>query len=75
MPIFTIAFGTIGTVGEMQTKEFKDQALVKQEHDLLIAEKLARGYRETTAVAPAHHGDERSARLGAFFDALRLAQS
>jgi uncharacterized protein (TIGR02996 family) len=50
---FTVNFGKIGSAGQTQTKEFKDEAKAKSEHDKLVAEKLAKGYKETTAAAPA----------------------
>jgi uncharacterized protein (TIGR02996 family) len=52
---FTVSYGKIGSAGQTQTKEFKDEAKAKSEHDKLVAEKLAKGYVETTpkAAAPA----------------------
>jgi hypothetical protein len=49
---FTLRFGKVGTAGQTQTKEFKDEARAKKEHDKLIAEKLAKGYRETGVPVP-----------------------
>lgn len=45
---FTVTFGRIGTTGQTQTKEFVDKAAAKKEHDKLVAEKLKKGYVETT---------------------------
>jgi predicted DNA-binding WGR domain protein len=50
---FTVTYGKIGSAGQTQTKDFKDEAKAKKEHDKLVAEKLAKGYVETTAGAPA----------------------
>lgn len=46
--IFTVTFGRIGTKGQSQTKAFADAATAKKEHDKLVAEKLKKGYVETT---------------------------
>jgi uncharacterized protein (TIGR02996 family) len=54
--IFTVTFGRVGTKGQSQTKAFADAATAKEEHDALVAEKLKKGYVETTggsAPAPA----------------------
>jgi uncharacterized protein (TIGR02996 family) len=50
---FTVTFGKVGAAGTTQTKDFTDEAQAKAEHDKLIAEKLAKGYVETTPKAPA----------------------
>jgi uncharacterized protein (TIGR02996 family) len=50
---FTVTFGKIGTSGQTQTKEFADDAKAKAAHDKLVAEKLAKGYVETTGKQPA----------------------
>jgi uncharacterized protein (TIGR02996 family) len=50
---FTVQFGKVGTAGQKQVKEFADEATAVQTHDKLVAEKLAKGYQETTAAAPA----------------------
>ena len=50
---FTVQFGKAGTTGQTQVKEFANEAAALKAHDKLVAEKLAKGYRETTAVAPA----------------------
>ena len=49
---FTVTFGKIGTNGQTQVKAFADDAAAKKEHDKLVAEKLKKGYTETSA-APA----------------------
>jgi uncharacterized protein (TIGR02996 family) len=52
---FTVTFGKIGTPGQEQTKSFPDAAKAKAAHDKLVAEKLGKGYVETTgkvAVGP-----------------------
>jgi uncharacterized protein (TIGR02996 family) len=51
---FTVTYGRIGTAGQPQTKTFGDAAQAQAAHDKLVAEKLAKGYVETTAgAAPA----------------------
>jgi uncharacterized protein (TIGR02996 family) len=50
---FTVTFGKIGTKGQAQIKEFADEAKAKAAHDKLVAEKLGKGYVETTKHAPA----------------------
>src|SRR3954462_4420936 len=53
----TVTFGKIGTAGQTQVKDHADAAAAQKEHDKLVAEKLKKGYRETTkpdaAAAPA----------------------
>jgi uncharacterized protein (TIGR02996 family) len=49
---FTVQFGKAGTAGQKQVKEFTDEATALKAHDTLIAEKIAKGYRETGAPAP-----------------------
>jgi uncharacterized protein (TIGR02996 family) len=49
----TVTFGRVGGKGQTQTKEFKDEAAARKEHDKLVKEKLAKGYVETTAAAAA----------------------
>ena len=49
---FTVTFGKIGTSGQTQVKAFADDAAAKKEHDKLVAEKVKKGYAETTAAAP-----------------------
>lgn len=46
---FTVTFGKSGSAGQTQTKDFADEAKARKAHDKLIAEKLAKGYVETTA--------------------------
>ncbi|MBN9122084.1 MAG: WGR domain-containing protein [Planctomycetes bacterium] len=50
---FTVTFGRVGTNGQSQMKGFADAATAKKEHDKLVAEKLKKGYVETTASTPA----------------------
>jgi predicted DNA-binding WGR domain protein len=45
---FTVRFGRIGTAGQSQTKSFADTDQAKREADKLIADKLKKGYEETT---------------------------
>ncbi len=45
---FTVTFGKIGSTGRTQTKTFADAARAIREHDKLVAEKLKKGYVETT---------------------------
>jgi uncharacterized protein (TIGR02996 family) len=47
-PRFTVTFGKQGTAGTKQEKTFPDEAAARKEHDKLIAEKLKKGYKETT---------------------------
>lgn len=46
---FTVRFGRIGSPGQSQTKTFADEAKAKREADLLIAEKVKKGYVEKGA--------------------------
>jgi uncharacterized protein (TIGR02996 family) len=48
---FLVTFGRVGTTGQTQRKEFDDAAKALKEHDKLVAEKLKKGYKETTAKA------------------------
>jgi len=52
---FTVTFGKIGTAGQSQEKKFSSDAAARTAHDKLVAEKLAKGYVETSAgtAAPA----------------------
>jgi HEAT repeat protein/predicted DNA-binding WGR domain protein len=50
---FTVRFGKAGTSGQAQVKEFPNESAALKAHDKLVAEKLAKGNRETTPVAPA----------------------
>jgi predicted DNA-binding WGR domain protein len=49
---FTVTFGKVGTKGQTQTKEFADEGQARKAHDKLVAEKLGKGYVETTARPP-----------------------
>ena len=46
---FTVHFGKVGTKGQTQTKTFSAEEQARKAHDKLVAEKLAKGYVETTA--------------------------
>jgi uncharacterized protein (TIGR02996 family) len=50
---FTVQFGRVGTTGQTQTKSSTSPAAAQKEHDKLVAQKLKKGYVETTAPAPA----------------------
>jgi uncharacterized protein (TIGR02996 family) len=50
---FTVIYGRIGTKGQTQTKDFDTPAKAQKAYDKLIAEKLGKGYAETTAKAAA----------------------
>jgi predicted DNA-binding WGR domain protein len=43
---FTVRFGRVGTAGQSQTKTFTDHAKAKHEAEILIAEKVKKGYAE-----------------------------
>ena len=45
---FTVTFGKLGSKGQTQIKDFPDEQAARQAHDKLVAEKLAKGYVETT---------------------------
>jgi uncharacterized protein (TIGR02996 family) len=45
---FTVTFGKVGTKGQTQTKDFPDEDKAWQAHDKLVAEKVGKGYVETT---------------------------
>lgn len=49
---FAVTYGRIGTKGQKQTKKFLSAAAAQKEHDKLIKQKLAKGYRETATAAP-----------------------
>ena len=64
---FTVKFGKAGTAGQTQVKSFADAAAALKEHDKLLAEKVKRGYVETTtaitsapAPTPAYEEEEKS---------------
>src|SRR5262249_10266051 len=46
---FTVSFGKVGGKGQTRTKDFPDEQKARQAHDKLVAEKLGKGYVETTA--------------------------
>jgi uncharacterized protein (TIGR02996 family) len=48
---FTVTYGRQGTAGTSQTKTFADEATARKEHDKLVAEKLKKGYTESTRSA------------------------
>jgi predicted DNA-binding WGR domain protein len=52
---FTVHFGKIGTAGQVQTKDFANDAEAQKEYDKLIAEKVKKGYVAMTdsATVPA----------------------
>jgi uncharacterized protein (TIGR02996 family) len=50
---YTVHFGRIGTKGQSKTKGFPSPQAAQKAYDKIIAEKLAEGYVETTAPAPA----------------------
>ena len=50
---FTVHFGRVGTNGQTQTKTFGSAAAAQKEHDKLVAQKLRKGYVETTAAEAA----------------------
>ena len=43
-----VRYGRLGTTGQSLTKSFANPAAAQKHADKLIAEKLAKGYRETT---------------------------
>jgi uncharacterized protein (TIGR02996 family) len=45
---FTVTFGRVGSKGQTQTKSFPDEEKARKAHDKLVAEKLGKGYVETT---------------------------
>jgi uncharacterized protein (TIGR02996 family) len=48
---FTVNYGKLGSPGQTQVKEFADEEKARQAHDKLVAEKLGKGYVETTPSA------------------------
>jgi uncharacterized protein (TIGR02996 family) len=52
-PSFTVHYGRIGSAGQTQVKTFADEEKARKEHDKLVAEKLRKGYQETTPAAAA----------------------
>src|SRR5207248_2859939 len=51
-PSLTITYGRVGTPGQTQLKPCADEDAAKKEADKLVAEKVKKGYRETTPAAP-----------------------
>jgi uncharacterized protein (TIGR02996 family) len=49
---FSVTLGKVGTKGQAQTKDFPSEAAARKAHDKLVAEKLGKGYVETTASPP-----------------------
>ena len=49
---FTVTFGKLGTSGQTQRKDFPDEDKAQKAHDKLVAEKLGKGYVETTKQTP-----------------------
>lgn len=45
----TVRFGRLGTNGQTQTKKLPDAASASEHAEKQISQKLAKGYRETTA--------------------------
>jgi len=66
---FTVTFGKLGTKGQTQTKTFPDAAKALKEHDKLVAEKVKKGYRETTLATPTPPAGEFSSPLRATLEA------
>jgi uncharacterized protein (TIGR02996 family) len=54
---YTVRFGRIGTKGQTKTKDFPSPQAAQTAYDKIIAEKLAEGYVEATATAPAASTD------------------
>jgi predicted DNA-binding WGR domain protein len=50
--VVTIRFGRIGTNGQTQTKDFPSEAAAVAHREKLIAEKVKKGYSETTGAVP-----------------------
>ena len=48
---FVVTFGRIGTGGQTQTREFESESKARLEHDKLVREKLAKGYKEVGGTA------------------------
>src|SRR5215510_1694290 len=46
---YTVTFGRVGTGGQTQHKAFDDEDAARKGYDRAIAEKLKKGYKETTA--------------------------
>src|SRR5262249_38871718 len=54
-------FGRAGTKGQAKTKSFADADAAGRQHDKLVQEKLAKGYKETTPAARPAGGSLREA--------------
>lgn len=50
---YTVNFGRIGTKGQTQTKEFATEEEARKAYEKLIAEKVSKGYEETTPATTA----------------------
>jgi uncharacterized protein (TIGR02996 family) len=50
---FTVTYGRVGTAGQTKVKTFSSPEAARKEHDSLIAEKLGKGYTETTPTVKA----------------------
>jgi uncharacterized protein (TIGR02996 family) len=50
---YTVRFGRIGTVGQTQIKEFDSEAEARKASRKLIAEKVAKGYKQKAPASPA----------------------
>src|SRR5262249_13619332 len=48
----TVSFGKVGGKGQTQRKDYPDEETARKAHDKLVAEKLGKGYVETTAGPP-----------------------
>lgn len=48
----TVRFGRVGANGQEKTKKFASGALAEKEQEKLIAEKVAKGYKEVGATSP-----------------------
>jgi predicted DNA-binding WGR domain protein len=48
---YTVRFGRIGTEGQTQTKEFESPAEARKAYQKLVAEKIAKGYKEKAGEA------------------------
>jgi uncharacterized protein (TIGR02996 family) len=62
---FTVSFGKVGTKGQTQIKDFPEAEQARKAHDKLVAEKIGKGYVETTAASapissPLQQGLERA---------------
>ncbi|VTS07151.1 WGR domain-containing protein [Tuwongella immobilis] len=53
---FTVVYGRVGTNGQTQTKSFATPEQAEKEANKLIAEKVKKGYTETTSATPIASG-------------------